>query len=155
MIELTFTTHVAAPADAVWRHATTMEGVNFELRPLVRMTAPREARDGTIADLPLGEVGFRSVILAGGVLPIDLHSLTLVEWEDGRFLERSHSLLQRTWEHERTVRAQPGGSVVNDRLRIEPRVRFAAPLVKRIATATFRHRHRRLSARFGSPPGTP
>ena len=152
-IELAFESRLAAPADAVWRHATTMEGVNYELRPLVRMTSPR---DGAIEDLPLGEVGFRSVLLAGGLVPIDLHSLTLVEREHGRFLERSHSLLQRTWEHERTVRDDPaGGCVVADRLRIEPRIGLAAPLVRRIAARTFRNRHRRLSARFGPSRGTP
>ena len=152
MIELTFTTRVAAAPDVVWQHATTMEGVNYELRPLVRMTAPR---DGTIDDIPLDEVAFKSVILAGGVVPMDLHFLTLVEREERRFLERSHSLLQRTWEHERTVRPHGDGAEITDRLAIEPRVRLATPLTRRIAAATFRHRHRRLSARFGPAPGTP
>jgi hypothetical protein len=81
-----------------------MAGVNDELRPLVRMTAPR---DGTIADLPLGKTGFRSV-----------------------------------------------GSTVTDRLRIEPRLPGASWLVRRMATATFRHRHRRLVRRFGPPPAS-
>jgi ligand-binding SRPBCC domain-containing protein len=149
VIALTITTEVDAPRDAVWAHATTMEGVNDELRPLVRMTAPRE---GTIADLPLGEVAFRSVLLAGGLLPFDVHFLRLEERSEGRFLERSHSLLQRRWEHERVVEATPsGGARVTDRLRIEPRLPGSAWLVQRMAWATFRHRHRRLARRYSQP----
>jgi ligand-binding SRPBCC domain-containing protein len=150
VIALTFASVVAAPPDAVWRHATTMEGVNDELRPLVRMTAPQ----GTIDDLPLGEPAFRSVLLAGGLIPFDVHFLCVDELEEGRFLERSRSLLQRRWEHERTVEAAPGGARVTDRLRIEPRLRLAVPLVRRMAAATFRHRHRRLARRFGAVSAT-
>ena len=148
MIDLAFTTTVQAPPDVVWRHATTMEGVNDELRPFVRMTSPRE---GTIDDLPLGEVAFRSVLLAGGFVPFDVHFLRLEERAEGRFLERSSSLLQRVWEHERTVVAVPGGARVNDRLRIEPRLPGSEWLVRRMAAATFRHRHRRLVRRFSAP----
>jgi len=32
---------LAAPADTVWRHATSMRGVSAELFPLVRTTHPR------------------------------------------------------------------------------------------------------------------
>jgi hypothetical protein len=131
----------------VWRHATTLGGVNAELRPLVRMTGPRDA---SIEDAPLGEVAFRSVLLVGGVLPFDLHALTLVEVEEGRFLERSHSLLQRTWEHERTVIADGDGCVVTDRLRVEPRLRVAHRLTMRVVMIVFGHRHRRLARRFGA-----
>jgi ligand-binding SRPBCC domain-containing protein len=142
-----FSTRLAAPAEEVWRHATTLAGVNAELRPLVRMTGPRAAR---IEDAPLGRVAFRSVLLLGGVVPFDVHALTLVEFEEGRFLERSSSLLQRTWEHERTVVADGDGCVVTDRLRVEPRVRLAHHLTMRVVALVFRHRHRRLAKRFGA-----
>jgi ligand-binding SRPBCC domain-containing protein len=151
VIGIVFTSVVAASPEAVWAHATTMRGVNDELRPLVRMTAPRH---GTIEDLPLGEVGFRSVLLAGGLVPFDVHFLRLEERSAGRFLERSHSLLQRRWEHERVVEPEPGGGTrVTDRLRIEPRLPGSAWLVRRMVAATFHHRHRRLARRFGGVAG--
>jgi hypothetical protein len=113
-----------------------MEGVNEELMPLVRMTVPRRARGLT---------------LAGGVVPFDAHFLCLEAIGERRFLERSSSLLQRVWEHERTVVPEGGGCRVTDRVTFEPRLpgaaRLAGPLVERI----FRHRHRRLVARFGAP----
>ena len=42
--ELVVTSHLGAPADAVWDAVTTMEGVNFELGPWLRMTAPAGVR---------------------------------------------------------------------------------------------------------------
>jgi len=140
-----------APAERVWAHAVSMEGVNHELMPLVRMTVPRAARGLTIEDVPLGEVAGRSVLLLGGVLPFDLHTLTLAEVEHGRrFLERSHSLRQRGWEQERTVEPEGDECRVTDRLRVRPRAGALDFMVGRIVMAVFRHRHRRLSARFGS-----
>ncbi|MFW6067018.1 MAG: hypothetical protein ACOC97_01675 [Myxococcota bacterium] len=79
-----------------------------------------------------------------------LHQLTLVEATEGRFLERSHSLLQREWEHEREVTGVAGGARVRDRLRVTRRVGIATPLVRRLVPALFRWRHRRLRRRFGA-----
>ncbi|HJL16223.1 MAG TPA: hypothetical protein RMH99_11235 [Sandaracinaceae bacterium LLY-WYZ-13_1] len=139
---------VPAPLDAVWAHASTMEGVKHELGPWVRMTVPRRACGGRLEDVPLGEVAFRSVLLAGSALPFDVHSLRLVARDvPHRFLERSTSLLQRRWEHERTSVAEgPDATRVTDRLTVEPRVPGAGWLVERIAGALFSHRHRRLGA---------
>ena len=151
MVEIKITTRLAAPADEVWEHATTMEGVNYELMPLVRMSVPRAARDLNIADAPIGEVAFRSVLLAGSILPVDLHSLSIAEiGPDRRFLERSSSLMQRRWEHERTILDLDDGSCeVSDRLAIVPRLPLVAPIVRDVVQRIFAHRHRRLIKRFG------
>ena len=147
---LQFTSQLAASLDDVWASVRTLEGVNFELAPWVRMTAPAAVRGFTVDDAPLGACAFRSVLLAGGFFPFDVHSLTLVERGEHRFLERSPTLLQRTWEHERTVVATPGGGCsVTDRLRVEPRIPVDA-LVRPLVAAIFRRRHRRLRARFGA-----
>lgn len=147
-IDLALESTVAAPDDEVWAAVSTLEGVNRELFPWVRMTAPRAARGKALADAPLGEVMFTSTLRALCVLPFDRHALRLVEAERGHFLERSSSLLQRSWEHERWVEPVPGGTRVRDRLRVEPRF-GPSTVVRAVVRALFRWRHRRLRARFG------
>ena len=151
MSRATVTTSSRLDADAgrVWAHVTTMEGVNEELMPFVRMTVPRRARGLTLADVPLGVHEFTSYLLAFGVLPFDAHFLRLDEVSDRHFVERSSSLLQRLWQHERTVEPDGDGCRVTDRVTFEPRLGFLAPLVRLIITPLFRHRHRRLRRRFG------
>ncbi|MFW6086332.1 MAG: hypothetical protein ACODAG_03930 [Myxococcota bacterium] len=148
--EVTEESLLAAPSEQIWGEVQTMDGVNRELAPWVRMTVPSEVRGFTLRDAPLGRPAFRSVLLAFGVLPFDLHHLTLVEATEGRFLERSHSLLQREWEHEREVTAATGGVRVRDRVRVTPRFRIATPLVRPLVRVLFRWRHQRLRRRFGT-----
>jgi ligand-binding SRPBCC domain-containing protein len=148
--ELVFRSTLAAPADEVWRHARTLEGVNWELFPFVRMSRPPEARGRSLEEAPLGEPAFASWLLAFGGIPFDRHRLTLARVEPGRaFAERSHSWLQRAWDHDRTVEPGPHGTVVTDRVRAEPRVKGALPGVEALVRGLFRWRHRRLRKRFG------
>lgn len=144
-----------APAGRVWERVSTFEGVNDELRPLLRMTAPRHLRALDPADVRLGERIFRSWVLLFGVLPVDYDDLTLVALEPGRgFHERSRMLSMRVWEHERWI--EPDGEaacVLRDRLTFEPRGPLPRRLVGRIVRAVFRHRHRRLRRRFGGSAG--
>ena len=142
---------LAAEPEAVWARASTFEGVNDELRPLMRMTAPARVRALDPAEVVLGERIFRSWVLLFGVIPIDYDDLTLIALEPGRgFHERSRMLSRRVWEHERTL--EPVGDSatrVSDRLSFEPRVPGFGPLLERFIRITFRHRHRRLRRRFG------
>lgn len=153
IVELTFTTTVAAPRDEVWARVTTMDGVNDELAPFVRMTHPAHLR--SLADVVVepGVVLHRCWLLAGGVLPFDRHALALERVVDGEgFDEESTSWLQRRWHHERRLTDAPdGGTVVSDRLVVEPRLPLAAPLTRRLVAFLFRHRHHRLLATFGAP----
>lgn len=147
---ITVTSRVRAPAEAVWEHASSMAGVNLELMPLVRMTVPRDVRGKSLADVELGDVAFHSVLLAFGVLPFDRHALRLVRVDPGRgFSERSTSLLQRRWDHDRTLVADGEGTLVTDQVTFAPRVGPARPLAP-VIRAIFRHRHQRLAHRFGS-----
>jgi ligand-binding SRPBCC domain-containing protein len=142
-------TALAAPADRVWAHVTTLAGVNDELRPWMRMTAPRHLRDASLAELPLNERICRSWVLLGGVVPFDYDDIQIVERGPGlRFLERSPMLSQRSWQHERWVEAVDGGCRLTDRLTFEPRM--PGGLVRRVIEAIFSHRHRRLVQRFGA-----
>jgi ligand-binding SRPBCC domain-containing protein len=148
---LRFSSQLNASTDAVWASISTMPGVNYELLPLVRMTYPRAAAEAALEAAPLGSCAFASYLLLLGVLPFDRHALTLIRVDRGQgFVEDSTSLLQRRWRHERRIAPRPeGGCVLTDEILFVPRVGFAAPLVRRIVAAVFRHRHRRLLRRFG------
>ena len=145
------TTEVPAAASEVWARATTIEGVNHELGPWMRMTVPRAARGLTLEDLELGRPVGRSWVLALGVSPFDYDDLTLVERGPGmRFLERSPMGSMRHWQHERLV--EPRGDArcaVTDRLTFEARVPGSGRLAERIVRRLFAHRHRRLQRWFG------
>src|SRR3546814_1583374 len=97
-----FSTRLGADAADVWALVSTMDGVNAELRPLLRMTHPPHLRSLTDATWEPGEVIHQSWLLAGGILPIDRHGLALERVLPGEgFDEESSSWLQRRWRHER------------------------------------------------------
>jgi ligand-binding SRPBCC domain-containing protein len=149
LVEFTVSSVVPAPPEAVWARVTTMDGINQELMPIIRMTIPRDLAAFTIADAPLGERAFRSWILLFGLVPIDAHDLTLITVDPARsFHEHSSSLMQRHWIHERTLTPLPEGTRVTDRIRFAPRVLFLAGALRPILQALFRHRHRRLARYF-------
>ncbi len=72
----------------------------------------------------------------------------VVDDDRREILERSTSLVQRSWEHERTL-GEDG--TVTDRVTFASRLPGAERLARPLVAAVFRHRHRRLSARFGRP----
>jgi len=142
--------HLEEDADAVWATVTTAEGVNDELRPVLRMTAPRNLREHGLAAVEVGQRICRSWVLLLGVVPIDYDDITLVRLDPPRsFLERSSMLSQRVWEHERTIEPTPRGCVLTDRVRYLPRLPVPDVLLRACYRAIFRHRHRRLQRRFG------
>ncbi|MDP9823578.1 hypothetical protein J2S59_003387 [Nocardioides massiliensis] len=164
VVELATTLTASAPA--VWARVTTPEGIQDELRPWVRMTMPPGLRGRTLQDAPalLDRPLGKAWLFLLGVLPVDYDDMRLVGYVEGRsFHERSRMLLLSGWEHERSVTprqvctdAPAGGCVVTDRLTATARsplarIPGAAGVVRTIVTALFRHRHRRLSRRFGGP----
>jgi ligand-binding SRPBCC domain-containing protein len=148
--EVVTASSLAAPAEAVWSRVVTLEGINHELAPWMRMTAP-DGIELSPAAAPLGERWFRSWILLFGVLPIDYDDLCLERLEPPRgFLERSRMLSALLWEHERTLAPlDAGGTRLTDRVRFSPRVPPLGGLHRLVTAATFRHRHRRLRSFFG------
>ncbi len=145
---------IGRPASVVWDHAITEEGINDELRPILKMTMPEGLRDKTVETVEVGVPLGRSWILLGGLLPVDYDDLALAELEPGRrFLERSRTLSFSLWQHERIVEPEGEGSCrVTDRLGFELKRGVAwIPGFARVAGAVvgflFRHRHRRI-ARF-------
>jgi ligand-binding SRPBCC domain-containing protein len=148
--ELEVRSRVNAPASRVWERVTSPEGINGELMPIVRMTAPRELRELKAADVVPGERLCRSWILLFGLIPIDYDDVTPVRIDPERgFLERSQMLTQRLWEHERTLEPDGAGTVVTDRVRFEPRLPIPAGALLPVFRFVFHHRHRRLRRYFG------
>ncbi len=148
--EFSVSSTLAVSAAEAWAHAASLDGVNRELAPLVRMTYPPSAAVLTPETVPLNRRIFRSWILLFGVLPIDYDDLTLVELEPGRrFLEHSTMLTQRDWIHERIIESAGAGCRVSDRLRFVPRVSLLGPLFLVMYRFTFWIRHRNLVRLFG------
>ena len=143
-----------AVAAEVWRHASGMPGVNYELMPLVRMTYSEDAGTLDGSRFPLGETAFTSTLLLGGLLPFDLHYLRLVSVEPGRgFHEHSSSLMHTDWIHKRSIEPLPGGGCrLTDEVDFTPRISVLKPLLRPVVAAVFRWRHRRLRQRFGRIP---
>jgi ligand-binding SRPBCC domain-containing protein len=140
----------SSPAD-VWARVSTMAGVNDELWPLLRMTHPsgRDRLEGE--DVPIGRRAFRSWLLLLGVLPFDYDDIRFERIEPGRgFLEDSTMLSQRRWVHERRLEPMPGGCRVVDRVRFEPRLGVAGPVLLRVFRLVFRYRHWRLRRAFAT-----
>lgn len=139
-----------APRAAVWERVASASGINDELRPLLRMTAPRSLREGGLAQVEVGRRICRSWVLLLGVLPVDYDDITLVRLDPpAGFLERSTMLSQRVWEHERTLEEVSEGCVLTDRVSYAPRLPVPDALLRPQYEAVFRHRHRRLRRRFG------
>lgn len=145
---------LAVSPAALWDAVSTMEGVNAELAPWVRMSAPSATRGMKLADAPVGVPLFHSWLLALGVLPFDRHHLCLEQvWCEPKadrwgFYEHSSSWLQRVWLHERTIGAQGGGAWIRDRVWVQPRCTPLWPFVRVIVKTLFSHRHRQLLRRY-------
>ena len=134
-----------SPED-LWPVVFSMQGVNRELGPWVRMTAPPgwELR----ADRS-GEVLFFSWILLFGLLPVDRHFLRFESVKPGRyFREDSYSWTHHSWRHTRTLEAVAEGTRLTDEVRFRPRLFFLGYLLRPVYGWVFAHRHRRLAARF-------
>ena len=103
MTDVEVSTVVPAPQAAVWDRVASVAGVNHELGPLVRMTAPQHVDRIALEAVPLERLWFRSKVLILGV-PLDYDDLTIVQLEPGRrFLERSSMRSMRVWQHERVL----------------------------------------------------
>ena len=149
MVRLSFVSDLAASPAQVWQRVSTMNGVNHELMPLLRMTHPPEAADLSSPLLQLGQTAFASWLLLFGILPIDRHYLMLERLYPGEgFDERSWSWMQAEWIHRRRVLAIEGGTRVTDELEFMPRLGIAAYLLRPVIRHVFNHRHRRLAETF-------
>jgi hypothetical protein len=151
-ISLHFESRLDASREAVWLWITSLHGISAELRPLLRMSAPRGVRSlDNLAFMP-GRRLFRSRVYLLGLLPIDRSDLTLLELDPGcGFLEQSPMLSMRLWRHERRILDCPGDPdavLLSDHLSFTPR--WLPGLVGWFLQRVFRHRHAVLRSAFGT-----
>jgi ligand-binding SRPBCC domain-containing protein len=142
---------LAAPAEEVWAAATDLAQINDELKPLMRMTAPRGWESLSLERIQPGQRLFRSWLLLLGFLPVDYDDLTIAEIGPGhRFQERSRMMSASVWEHERVVVPTGTGSCrLTDRVGFVPRTALHGVVLRRVVPLLFAHRHRRLRKRYG------
>ena len=143
MIRLMFASRLKVHAGQLWREISRMPGVNREISPYLIMTYPYRFREFSLDNAPTDRTLFRSILLAGGVIPFDLHFLRLHKVLPGEgFCEQSTSLFNRRWQHTRwIVNVGPSVTEIHDRLEINPRLHFAESLIKPIVRILFQHRH--------------
>lgn len=150
---LNITSDLSAPLADVWHKVSTMEGVNDELTPFIRMTSPNSMRRLPFTQAPLKQPLFASWLLLFGVLPFDRHQLRLDEVWEGGFRENSSSLIHRVWRHERIITANGNESMLTDTLDFEPRISVFGYILLPIVRFVFQHRHRRLKRFFATQTG--
>lgn len=123
----------------------TMESVNYELSPLIKMTAPKRWRKFSIPEWETDKKLFDSVILLLGVLPIDLHHMTMKQVSEQGFVEHSTSLMNSYWQHKRDITTSNNQVTVTDEVSFKSRLPFVSLVVKPMYKQIFLHRHKRLS----------
>ena len=133
----------------VWAAISSVEAVNREVSPFVRMT---DSTHGAHFDAEPWRVGAPVLWqLLFGFIPVDRHRVELVALPDkGGFRESSSSWWHRVWRHERTLVDNPGGGcVVRDDVEIEPRHGVTDPIIELAVGRMFRRRHQYLRRQFG------
>ena len=109
------------------------------------MTVPRRLRHTSLDEVEFGVRVCRSWVLVLGFVPFEYDDLVIVERGPGlRFLERSSTLVARTWQHERMVVPAASGCRLSDRVSLDPRPAMArvpgsAAMVRRVVEAIFTH----------------
>lgn len=153
MTSLTFSSIIPISPQVFWARQS-LATVNYELGPWIHMTAPKGWQSVRLADWQGGQDLFASWVLFLGVLPIDRHAFGSFTFKpDAGFVEDSSSWTVRQWQHVRTVLPVGAGCSVEDRITFAPRIGFMAPILRRIYSLVFRHRHTRLAARYGTLSG--
>ncbi len=145
---LNITSNLPAPLADVWHKVSTMEGVNDELTPFIRMTSPNGMRRLPFTHASSKQPLFASWLLLFGVLPFDRHQLRLDEVWEGGFRENSYSLIHRVWRHERVIVPNNLSCTLTDTVRFEPRVPLLGYVLLPVIRFIFQHRHKRLQQWF-------
>lgn len=127
----------------------TLEHVNWELWPLVRMTAPAPWLDKPLLQWPTGQILFTSWVLLLGILPIDRHRFYLDAVDPAvGFAENSNTWTNRQWQHVRKLENTAEGCRITDTLHFQCRLSLLGHVLKPVYQWVFEHRHRRLRRRY-------
>ena len=140
-IHFTFQTIVSAPTEEVWEWITSLKGIQKEMMPYFKMTAPRGIKTIHDVKIELEKPLFRSYIFLFGFLPFGYDDMTLIEYSEGKgFIEQSPMTSMKLWRHERTIEKVEKGTMITDQVTFIPR--HASKLVANFLHRVFRHRHK-------------
>lgn len=134
--------------DTLSKDVLTMSGVNYELMPLVRMTAPLEWADKPLYDWPVESPVFTSTLMLFGFFPIDRHEFRFLVTGSKGFRECSSSLSNREWRHDRSIGSDGSSCIVRDTVMFEPKLKILGAIMLPIYKYIFWHRHKRLKAKY-------
>ncbi len=148
MIEFECSSEHNVDVEILRKNAFSMNGVNFELSPLVRMTSPRCYSDMSILEWPRNQHVFTSVLLLFSAIPVDYHKFIFVALEQDGFEERSSTLMNKEWFHKRTIIASGEASLVVDKVSYQSRLPFVGLLMKPLYKFIFERRHKRLGGKY-------
>ena len=148
MMEFEYTSELKVGAEILRRDAFTMEGVNFELFPLIKMTSPKTHTSKSILEWPKNERVFTSVLLLLGFIPVDCHSFNFIGLEHDGFEEHSSTFMNKIWNHKRTIIDAGNRSLVVDKVSYQSRTPLIGSLMKPLYKFIFEHRHNRLRSKY-------
>jgi hypothetical protein len=143
-------TRIKGRAPFIAREILTMSGVNYELMPVVKMTAPERWQAKPVYGWPTGANLFRSLILLFGFIPIDIHCFGMTEASLTGFKESSTSILMEFWRHQRQIENWGENTLITDSVEFQTRIRLLGGLLAPVYRFVFSHRHKRLLQRYGS-----
>ncbi|WP_438466697.1 hypothetical protein [Marinomonas sp. PE14-40] len=127
----------------------TMQSVNYELHPIVKMTSPIAFKTKNLQFWPINVEAFTSVILLFCFVPVDRHKFKLVRADETGFEESSTTIFHKEWRHCRSIKHLDSNSLVTDTLTFVPKLKFIGHLTLPIYRSLFRYRHKRLAAKYG------
>tara|TARA_R100001460_G_scaffold103387_1_gene148526 strand:- start:32 stop:490 length:459 start_codon:yes stop_codon:yes gene_type:complete len=128
----------------------TMRGVNRELSPIIRMTAPADWSSKPIFEWPTGKELFSSWILLFGLFPIDRHKFFFREIDRLRgFNEASSSFTNKVWQHHREIVSNERSCRVTDTVEFQSRLPVLAYVLAPVYRFIFKHRHQVLRSYYG------
>lgn len=148
MPEFTIESRFQVPAETLARDLLNIAAVNSELKPYFKMTAPSNWMQRDVRKWPTDKALFKSLILLFGRIPIDLHYFQLAEVLPLGIRERSTTLMNRSWHHDRIIEPLEKGCRLRDTVRIEPRLKAIRPIAAMAYKAVFEHRHRQLRKKY-------
>lgn len=127
----------------------TMKGVNYELMPLIKMTAPFDWVEKPLYDWPIASPVFTSTLMLFGFLPVDRHKFKLLSTGANGFSECSSSISNHEWRHTRFISEEGCSCIVKDTVSFEPKLTWSGRIMLPIYKRVFEHRHKRLKAKYG------
>jgi len=139
-----------AKKNQIIKSQINFKGVNYELKPIVYMTTPKEWENRSLIEAPVNKNILSSVILLFGLIPIDIHHLCFAQIFENGFRETSSSILMKHWNHNRKIDSCEQGSILIDEISFKTRLPFLDFILKPIYDYIFKHRHKRLKTKFGS-----